>query len=176
VSSTECVLVAIEWAGGHFTHLEVTRPVRRIEQLSYHKKLLKRIGALRDEGHTYEAIAATLNEEGWRPAKRRETFTKQMVQSLMARLHPQQRSRQDHITPPLRKHEWTLVGLAEELSMPVITLHSWIRRGWVTARKVLEVGAQGVWVIQADAAELQRLRALRVAPKTRWARPASHHS
>jgi DNA invertase Pin-like site-specific DNA recombinase len=176
VDDTECVLVAIEWAGGHFTHLEVTRPVRRIEQLSYHKKLLKRIGALRDEGHTYEAVAATLNEEGWRPAKRRETFTKQMVQSLMARLHPKERPRQDHVNPPLREHEWTLVGLAEELSMPVVTLHSWIRRGWVTARKVLEVGAQGVWVIQADAAELQRLRALRVAPKTRWARPASHRS
>jgi hypothetical protein len=179
VDDTECVLVAIEWAGGHFTNLEITRPVGRIEQLSYYKKLLDRIGVLRDEGYTYEAIAATLNEEGWRPAKRRETFTKQMVQNLMARLNPlnpEAPSRQDHVKPPLREHEWTLSGLAEELSMPAITLHSWIRKGRVTARKVLEVGAQGVWVIHADAAELQRLRALRVAPKTRWARPASHRA
>ena len=97
-----------------------------------------------------------------------------MVRDLMARLNQEPGPRQNHLKPSLRKHEWTLPALAEELSMPTITLYSWVRKGRVTARKVLDVGTLGVWVIQADAAELQRLRALRVAPKTRWARPASH--
>jgi hypothetical protein len=176
VDNTERVLVEVEWVGGHRTTTEITRPVARLEQLSYYDKLLDRIRVLREEGNTHARIATQLNEEGWRPAKRRQTFNKGMMTALLFRLNPKPRSRPRHFQPQLRRHEWPLRVLAQKLGMSAITLYSWIRKGWVTARKVLGVGAQGVWVIRADAAEIERLRALRVAPKTRWPRRPSPNS
>ena len=57
--------------------------------------------------------------------------------------------------------------------MPYITLYTWIQKGRITARKVLVVGSHAVWVIRADAAELRRLRARRVAGTTRGPRRRS---
>ena len=66
----------------------------------------------------------------------------------------------------LRDHEWLLPELAGELSMPVITLYSWLRRGWVEGRRLDE--PRRPWVIHADAKQLAHLRALRQAPKRGW--------
>jgi hypothetical protein len=60
--------------------------------------------------------------------------------------------------------EWWLNRLALELGMPQITLHSWLRRGWVSSRK-LPGGRMGRWVVWADGPELDRLRRLRACPR-----------
>ena len=60
--------------------------------------------------------------------------------------------------------EWWLNQLALELGMPQITLQSWLRRGWVSGRK-LPGGRMGRWVVWADAPELDRLRRLRACPR-----------
>ena len=67
---------------------------------------------------------------------------------------------------PLQDHEWWLTDLARELEMPIPTVHSWLRRGWITARKL--AGAGGRWILWADADELDRLRRLRASPRG-WA-------
>ena len=63
-------------------------------------------------------------------------------------------------TPPQklarRPDEWSLSELVTHLDMPSVTLHHWIRRGVVQARQ--PEGAQGRWLIWADAAEVNRLR------------------
>ena len=56
--------------------------------------------------------------------------------------------------------------LADKLSMPTISLYTWIRRGWVRSRQI--DGTHRPWAIWADAQELARLRALRQAPKRGW--------
>src|SRR5947209_9160906 len=53
--------------------------------------------------------------------------------------------------------EWTIDELAVRLGTPRNTVHRWIQRGVVVARK-LPVRAQGIWLIQADQAALERLR------------------
>jgi hypothetical protein len=67
--ATERVYAAITWAGGHQTHAGLTRPVARIDQLSYYPALTERIRALAGEGLGNAAIADRLAlEVSARPA------------------------------------------------------------------------------------------------------------
>jgi DNA invertase Pin-like site-specific DNA recombinase len=177
VDNTERVLVDIEWAGGHCTNTEVIRPVGRLDQLSYYESLLERIRTLRKEGKTHEEITVQLNKEHWRPARGPETFNEKMINSLCTRLNRMDhttQARRGHFQPRLRTHEWTIPALAKKIGMPRITLFSWIQQRRVTARKVSGLGTLGVWVIRADAAEVERLRARRAMGRTSWPRDPSH--
>lgn len=160
---SERVDVQIQWAGGHKTQTQVVRPVARLEQLSYYPQLCERIQQLRHQGQSARKIAQRLNAEGWRPAKRRATFTGAMVQTLWSRASATPCAA--GAKPP--QDRWRLRELAAELDMPEITLYSWLRRGWVRGWKQTEPPHH--WILQADAAELSRLRALRRAPKRGWA-------
>jgi DNA invertase Pin-like site-specific DNA recombinase len=175
---SERVALTVTWAGGHRTETTLVRPVAKLAQLSYYAALVSRGRALAQEGRTHAQIAAALNAEGWRPAKRRATFNASMVSSLLE---------SEVVTTPPREpppavraqcgdHEWTLAALAHALDMPSITLHSWVRRGWATGRKVPSANPAGQWLLWADDDELARLRARRTAPHTRWPRPASDPS
>lgn len=52
--------------------------------------------------------------------------------------------------------------------MPIATLHTWQRVGWVHSRKVTV--ASGRWALWADPEELERLRQLRAYKRT-WPEP-----
>jgi DNA invertase Pin-like site-specific DNA recombinase len=162
--SSEHVDVTIHWSGGFASVHRVRRPVARRDQLSNHAQLMERVVALRQQGRTAPQIAATLNEEGFIPPKRRTTYNDQMVRELLARggLSSWSRSRPDGGV--LGADEWWLNQLASELGMPQITLHSWLRRGWVDGRK-LPGGSMGRWIVWADGPELDRLRRLRACPR-----------
>jgi len=166
---SEQVQVELRWVGGHRTGTAVVRPVARFEQLSYYKSLITRLRELRREGLLVREIAEKLNQEKWRPPKRRATFNKSMVQNLLSRhriveaavpIKPAAR-------PALRANEWWLPDLAGKLGMPTITLYAWLRRGWVHGRQ-MEKLPRGPWAIRADTQELARLLALRQAPKLGW--------
>jgi len=157
---TEWVEVTIQWIGGHRTVTRVRRPVRRLEQLSSLGALRARIVELREAGLTSVAIADRLNEEGWRPAKRRATFSAEMVRSLISRTGLARACRRRAPErPALSVDEAYLADLAHELTIPTVTLYNWVQRGWVRARQL--GGRNGLWVIAADASERERLRTLR---------------
>jgi hypothetical protein len=82
---SEKVELQVHWIGGHGTRTRLIRPVARLEQLSYYPQLLTRVAALHRQGYNGVMIAKVLNAEGWRPAKRRTTFTAAMVNGLLAR-------------------------------------------------------------------------------------------
>jgi DNA invertase Pin-like site-specific DNA recombinase len=169
IDDSEQVTVAVHWIGGHRTRTHLIRPVARLEQLSYYPQLTARVLSLHQEGRSCPDIARQLNAEGWRPAKRRATFTGPMVASLLTR------QGLSAGTPPPRQapwperapDEWALPELARRLEMPPVTLFSWLRKGWLKGRQVERTG-QRQWLIWADAAELERLRAQRHAPR-HWA-------
>jgi len=166
---TEKVRVEYQWAGGHKSETVLIRPVARLEQLSYHKELLKRVSELHAEEKSTPTIAQILNEEGWRPAKRRETFNREMVQSLLIRQglrRPEKKRLSDGIVK--RSSEWTLRDLAAKLEMPHITLYSWITKGKLKTRRV-EKGGQCILLIDADESEIARLKSLRNQQRT-WSR------
>lgn len=172
VGESERVRMTITWVGGHRTETTLARPVARLRQLSYYANLSARAQQLRDEGSTHEQIAEVLNAEGWRPAKRRATFNTSMVTSLLASADDTTTSRNRRAIDESKReeNEWPLPELAHHLGMCAITLHSWVRKGWVKGRKVASANPNGVWLLWAAPAEIERLRALRTAPRTRWAR------
>ena len=68
-------------------------------------------------------------------------------------------------------NEWTLTALTQALEIPPPTLYKWLRKGYLRARQARLVAAP-VWLIWADTHELERLRALRRAPRPqRWPAP-----
>jgi hypothetical protein len=157
--------------GGHQTHGELTRPVARLEQLSYYPRLVGLVRDLAAAGHTPTQIAAAVNAEGLRPPKRTDRFTAASIQVLMRRLGirpARPRYRTDHLTADtLGEHEWRLPDLARELGMPTASLYHWIYRGWVTGRR--DPDHPHRWILHADDHELATLREHRT-------RPAGYHS
>jgi DNA invertase Pin-like site-specific DNA recombinase len=162
---SELIDVQLHWVGGHVTGARLIRPVAHLDQLSYYPRLLERVAVLHAEHQTLTAIANRLNAEGWRPAKRRQTFNKNMVQTLLVAqgLRSARRCDRDKIEDR-KANEWTIAELAQLLPLPQSTLFSWLRRGWLQGRRVAQT-AHGMWLIQADDAELARLRALRSRPR-----------
>jgi DNA invertase Pin-like site-specific DNA recombinase len=163
---TEKVAVEYHWAGGHKTQATLIRPVARLEQLSYYPDLLKRVAELNDQQKNAPTIAHILNEEGWRPAKRRETFNACMVHILLSRQGLKSSGKKrpsDGITK--KASEWTIQELSEKLEMPKPTLYSWITKGKLKSRRVMAAG-KVILIVSANRTEINRLRSMRKQPRT----------
>ena len=158
---TERVGVEVHWIGGHSTQTTLVRPVARWEQLSYYTELLARIAALHAQGMDSPNIATILNAEGWRPAKRRETFNTPMVRSLLGRLGLRGPTRVKVQRTP---QEWTVPELACTLAIPQPTLYAWLYKGRLKARRD-NTSPNGVWLVHADKAEIARLKSLRAGSR-----------
>jgi hypothetical protein len=165
---TEKVNVEFQWAGGHRTETIMIRPVARLEQLSYYADLLKRVAGLHAEQKKYPEIARILNDEGWRPAKRRETFNGGMVKNLLIRQGLRRAKKKVLVGVAKEPSEWTLPDLAEKLGMPPVSLYSWIKKGKLEARRVQQ-GGQCILLIDADETEIARLQSLRNQRRT-WSK------
>jgi hypothetical protein len=174
--TSERVAVEITWAGGHTTGGQTIRPVARLEQLSSYPQLRERVHQLAEQGHRAQAIANRLHAEGFRPAKGRQRIGISAITQLLHQLGYPRAFTRDRIAPPPGEepgpHEWWLDDLAAELAMPPITLHSWLRRGWVHARQ--ESRRPYRWIIHADPHQLAELRLRRSRPpgwytRRRWA-------
>jgi hypothetical protein len=150
-AESEFVDAVIHWAGGRDTKARFRRPVARLTQLEGHDKLLARIHDLRREGYTAERIAEQLNAEGWVTATQRNTFNGRLVRMILHRHGFVPRG--PKAPPSEAPNDWTLADLAKELDMPLVTLYGWLRRGWLSARRV-----HGQWVVAADRDERLRLR------------------
>jgi DNA invertase Pin-like site-specific DNA recombinase len=170
VGDSELVDVTVVWAGGHTTTGQIVRPVARLDQLSYYPQLIDRVRQLAGQGMTAKTIAAQINAEGLRPAKRADRFSTQAIQALLRRQGLlQYPGRTGH--PPdeqLGEHEWRLPQLAAVLGMPQVTLHTWVQRGWV--RGYHDDTPQRAWILHADPEELAQLRQRRQRPNGYYSR------
>lgn len=166
IDDSERVTVEVHWIGGHRTYAPLTRPVARLEQLSYYSELLERVLCLHQQGLGCRAIATQLNTEQWRPAKRRATFNGPMVANLLARqgVCLDASTRRQPPWADHQAHEWSIKELSRQLEMPSATVFSWLYKGQLQARQV-ERGGHHQWLVWADAAELARLRVQRDAPR-----------
>jgi DNA invertase Pin-like site-specific DNA recombinase len=167
---SEWVQVSIEWVGGMSTQAQIMRPVARWTQLSHYPQLCQRLAQFAQTPLTSEEIARCLNQEGFYPPKRCKHIQPEEVNTLMRRLGLRTR-RVSVAQEPLPEHEWWLPELANVLQMPVVTLYNWVRRGWVKAHQ--QPTPPRPWIVWADAAELERLKAHRQRPagemqRQRW--------
>jgi hypothetical protein len=171
--ATERVQATVTWAGGHQTRAALTRPVARIDQLSYYPALTGRIGALAGQGLDNAAIAGQLAAEGFRTPRLHDRFHPGEIQHLIRQLGLRPGLDHDHRTDQgsLGPGQWWLATLAREIGMPGATLSGWLRRGWITGRQ--DTRPPYRWIITADPAEVERLRALHQVPagyhnRRRW--------
>jgi hypothetical protein len=164
---TEKVAVEIYWAGGYRTATQMIRPVAKLTQLSQYKELLVHVVELNKQGKKTKAIAEILNTEGWHPPKRRETFNGPMIRELLAKTNLAKNCRQAKIVAERAPDEWTLNELARKLNMSHVTLYSWLKKGKLSARRVI-IESKPIWLIQAAKEEITRLKALQNAPR-KWA-------
>jgi DNA invertase Pin-like site-specific DNA recombinase len=176
---SERLHVTIGWVGGSETKGVVIRPVSKIEYLSYYPRMCERVRELiAQEEFSTKEIAETLNREGYRPPKQAGQLGRQAVTEVLQRLGlraVRRRGPRDFGAGGPARDEWWLAELARELRMPGGTLHGWIRRGWVEARRQ---ESSRRWIIRADETEVERLRRLRSLPMghhdhNRWLEYAS---
>lgn len=149
---SEHVDVTIHWKGGFVSQHELVRPVASYKQLSSYKELIKRVEELRSLGHNSEQISDQLNDDGFHSPNNKK-FTAPTVRTLLSR----NRSSKSHVRPDPPK--WSVTDLANKLDMPIRTLHTWLRRGWIHGEQT--TGAHGRWILWADEDELERLTQLR---------------
>jgi DNA invertase Pin-like site-specific DNA recombinase len=162
VHNTEQVRVICHWHGGNRTLHQLMRPVARLTTLSTYDSLVARASDLRRDGHSFAEIAETLNREGWRPAKRRDTFNATMVRHLLIRvgaIEPKYRRRKPQISR--RPNEWTIRELAQEIGVPESTLYTWVRKGRLRSRVVK---ADRSILVHANPASIAELKAIRATP------------
>jgi DNA invertase Pin-like site-specific DNA recombinase len=174
---SEQVRVRITWVGGLCTEGDLTRPVARFGQLSYYPALRAAVEAWAAAGLSMAAIADQLNTAGYRPPKRCPHFTPPIVHELLRQLQGRARCGPPAQGGELTTDEWWLAELARQVGMPPVTLYYWLRRGWLTARQ--ELMSPHRWIVWADAAECERLRALHQRPvgdqaRRRWTEAAAH--
>jgi DNA invertase Pin-like site-specific DNA recombinase len=162
--ASERVHVTVVWAGGARTDADLIRPVARVDQLSYYPQLVERIRVLAGQGLTNAAISAALAADGLRPPHGGQRFNPVEIQHLVRRLGIRPGLDADRRTDrgELADDQWWLSTLATEIGMPMATLFTWLRRGWITGRQ--DTCPPYRWIITADQAEVQRLRALHQLP------------
>jgi DNA invertase Pin-like site-specific DNA recombinase len=175
IDSSEQVRVVCHWHGGNQTAHRLIRPIARLDKLSTYKNLLARVSDLRREGLVLADIAAVLNREGWRPAKRRDTFNAQMVRRLIAKAGlASPRQRRSKLEIPRQTDEWTIRELADHLGMRESTLYTWVQQGRLRSR-VIKVGAARAKLLHADVAEITALQAILATPMP-WRRRPPRYS
>ena len=171
VDDSEQVRVVCQWHGGNRTAHRLVRPVARLDRLSTYTALVARATELRHAGQGCAAIAATLNAEGWRPAKRRDSFNTQMVHHLLLKAGTiQPRYRRALPLIERRADEWTTQELARHLGMPEPTLYTWVQQGRLRCRAV-RAGGRRFKLVHADAATIATLREIRATPPPWHRRP-----
>jgi DNA-binding transcriptional MerR regulator len=149
--STEFNEVTIIWSGGIATQHQVARPVGKYEQLRDYRRLTERIKQLHHEGLHLARIAATLNDEGFVPPRRRGVFTEAGIGTLVRDLGLVGELFRDDL---LGKEEWWIPDLARRLGVIPQKIHYWAKQAWVHFRRTPSGKHLIVW---ADRDEIRRL-------------------
>jgi hypothetical protein len=164
IGGSEQVRLECHWQGGNRTSHELVRPVAKFKTLSAYSDLAARACELHRAGCNCVEIASILNDEGWRPPKRRDTFNGPMVRRVLigAGLIETKRG-----TPRTISHrcpdEWTINELAAEIGAPPGTIYYWVQKGRLSSRSVEVLGTFNK-LVTADAATIARLKAARATP------------
>jgi len=164
VGGSEQVRLECHWQGGNRTLHKLVRPVAKFKTLSAYSDLAARTCELHRAGRNCVEIAAILNDEGWRPPKRRDTFNGPMVRRILIGAGQiEARRRPPRIIPHRRPDEWTINELAAEIGAPTATIYCWVQKGRLSSRLV---EAQGTFVklVTAGAATIAKLKAARATP------------
>src|SRR5262249_29541842 len=132
----------------------------RYQDRSDYARLGARVQELTHAGWSLDAIAHQLDLDGYPPLRSRpQGWSRAGVQTLRRQLGLGTTHRRGCSREALFPDEWWVRELASQLAVSHNSLCYWIEHGLVRARK--ESGGWHRWIVWADAAELERLRACR---------------
>ena len=151
---SERLTITIEWMGGGTTTGVTTRPISRLENLRDYSQLCERLRTLVADGYRTAQITDALAQEGFRSPRRGEPFTQEAIRNL--RRHLGLSSHGARLHPVLKLHEWGIAEFAGALDISPSTVYLWRKRGVVQSHWD---HALKRWVVWADGAELDRLKA-----------------
>jgi hypothetical protein len=155
--SSKQMRVRIEWIGGSHTEGIVIRPIGKLSELATYPQICQQVRELIEAGWAAVAIARALNEAGFRPPRSSTGFRTEMITHLQRKLGVKApRPRVWHHEGFL-PDEWWPTELTSQLHITRGTLLHWIGLGVVRARQLDEPLHR--WVVWADEAEQERLRA-----------------
>ena len=164
VPGDDRVAVRVEWAGGSVGERMIERPVQGYRNQQSWDRLSARLAELHGRGESPKAIAAVLDEEGFRPPKRASRLSAGMVRRLLDETGLRPRvPRSEASCESLSCGEQWLPDLANELGVSPHTLHGWRKKGWMHARQV--GGRGGPWAVWSGGAEMDRMWALKECPR-----------
>ena len=148
---------------------------RQVEGPQHLSNLVGWAGDLHRAGRNCAEIAAILNQEAWRPPKRRDTFNGPMVRRLLASAGLiEARRKETRVIPQRRPDEWTIGELAELIDAPQSTIYNWVQKGRLSSRSI-KLGGVNAKLVTADAAAVAELKAARATPLPwRLPPPRSH--
>ncbi len=107
---------------------------------------------LKADGLSSRQIAAKLQQEGMRSAKGKAP-TAEVVRRWLSRCGL---TTSTSMSPEEKESsEWTIAEIAHRFQLPLSTIHGWIHRGWLVARRLPDPRPR--WVITSSVAELQKL-------------------
>jgi hypothetical protein len=157
---SELATVTIRWHGGSESQHGLIRSVARYGNLTGFDQLRERLEYLWRSGRSTNAIAETLNAEGFHTPAAGKRFTRHTVRKLLDSwgLTQPKRPQVSVEQSLLGTNEWWLLDLSSKLSIDRSTLARYCRRGWVHARQL--PGQRRWWIIWADEDEYSRLRKL----------------
>jgi DNA invertase Pin-like site-specific DNA recombinase len=159
--ASERLTVTIHWSGGFQSRHETRRTVSTFDELEDSDALYRRAIELYNSACPREELIASLNNEGFRPA-RKERFTLSSINALILVLR---RKGLIGSKPCVARPEWRSSELAHELGIKPSTLTGWHRRGWVQSTKL---GFRRIY--WANEIELNRLKKL-AAYQPNWKTP-----
>lgn len=159
--ASERVGVRLRWVGGAVGSHTLARAVRRYDQRSDYPRLVERLRQLCGRRKAAAEIARRLTAERFRPPKRTDRFTPDMVLRLVDQLGFHRREPHGSRVG-LGRDEYRPGGLADRLGINRDTVRRWAKVKWVHVRR----DEHGLQVIRADPDELRRLRALHQLPRT----------
>jgi hypothetical protein len=161
---SEWVEAWLHWAGGHQTYTRFWRRVARMTQLAEWPLIRERMLALKAEGHTAQQIAEQLSREK-RISPHHKPFTATTIRAALSRCgltDVRRGTNNDRLT--LKEGEWFVPDLARAVGVRPHVVYAWIHKGQLPARQV--DGPRGRWIVHADAAGLERLKAAPTAVGT----------
>jgi len=157
VEGSELLSVAVHWTGGYQSHHETRRTVATFDELKDSELLLGRAQQLYNLGYPRKDLIATLNDEGFHPA-RQSKFTLININALLLVLR---KKGMIGSRPKLPQGFWKSVELSKKVGISPATLTGWRHRSWVQAKQ-----AGRRWIYWANESELERLQKLAAHPKS----------
>ena len=126
-NNSQRVDIRLHWQGGYESVYETIRTVTLYPQMDNYRELMNRMLQLVLQGNRSPAVAAMLEQEGYRSPRHNKPISATMIGKL---LRDDPASHRQLTDPHLSEHQWLISDLATAIGVTQKKLKEWVRCGW----------------------------------------------